>query len=736
MKKNTRSLYTYRTALFVVALWTCHTLNGQSRLPLSGRVAGGENTDGSHWAETDEDTTRSQEVPIGLTVWKVEPRFGMVKAATPDTLSHLFPNTSQTEGIRGHYNFTGNLGAPRQSRIYTDRERHDFADPFFFALPYDYFLTQPEDLFYTNTKSPITNITYHECGNKQNGEDRIRGLFATNINSRTGVGFKLDYLYGRGYYDSQSTSQFNGTLWGSYRGERYQIHALYSASHLKGTENGGIEDDDYVLRPETFPTAYGTADMPTRLSRTWNKMYVNTLYLTQRYSFGFRRYYDEAGEVVRTEQMKKGSPLLGKMVSTPGDTLAAERPETVALDTLPPDDEKKLRREFVPVAGILHTLRLDHNNRRFLSNLEQTAVNSDYFKDFYYDDPTADDRTKYLRLHNLLALELREGFNNWVKSGLRLYAAHDYYHYTLPDANRYSQSFVENQVSVGAQLLKEQGHFFHYHVLGELRTSGSDWGEFNVTGDADFNLPLKRKERCDTLTVKLQGDVRHERPGFYFRHYHARNAWWDLSLDKELTARVRGEIAYKQTRLSVGVTSIQNYTYFAEEQSQTADGTALYGVGVRQAGSNVQLLTATLGQDFAWGVLHWENEVTAQTTSDADVLPLPACSVYSNLYLLFRIARVLRTELGGDVRYFTSYYAPTYSPLIGQYAVQDAETRVKVGNYPFVNVYANFHLKNTRFYLMASHVNYSSGKGKPFLVPHYPLNRMVLRFGVSWNFFN
>jgi hypothetical protein len=97
---------------------------------------------------------------------------------------------------------------------------------------------------------------------------------------------------------------------------------------------------------------------------------------------------------------------------------------------------------------------------------------------------------------------------------------------------------------------------------------------------------------------------------------------------------------------------------------------------------------------------------------------------------------VLRTELGGDVRYFTSYYAPTYSPLIGQYAVQDAETRVKVGNYPIVNVYANFHLKNTRFYLMASHVNYSSGKGKPFLVPHYPLNRMVLRFGVSWNFFN
>ena len=39
-------------------------------------------------------------------------------------------------------------------------------------------------------------------------------------------------------------------------------------------------------------------------------------------------------------------------------------------------------------------------------------------------------------------------------------------------------------------------------------------------------------------------------------------------------------------------------------------------------------------------------------------------------------------------------------------------------------------------YIMASHVNYKSGSGTPFLVPHYPLNQMVLRLGISWNFFN
>ena len=89
-----------------------------------------------------------------------------------------------------------------------------------------------------------------------------------------------------------------------------------------------------------------------------------------------------------------------------------------------------------------------------------------------------------------------------------------------------------------------------------------------------------------------------------------------------------------------------------------------------------------------------------------------------------------------DVRYFSKYYAPEYSPALGQYAVQEnPDIRVKTGAYPIVNAYANFHLKNTRFFVMMSHVNYSEG-GEYFLTPHYPLNQRIIRFGLSWNFFN
>lgn len=698
-------------------------------------IRGLENNE-SHWAESD--SIEKENVPVGFYMWNVNPRFGTVIPAQADTLPHLFPQKVFTDGVTGKYNFLGNYGAPRQSRLFFDRKSTMSENAFIFSQPYDFFIKQPGELLFTNTKSPITNLTYHSCGNKQNGEDRIRGYFATNINKRTGIGFKLDYLYGRGYYEDQSTAHFNGTVFGSFIDERYQIHALYMANHLKNAENGGIEDDEYVTNPEAFPTKYGTADMPTRLSKTWNKMNVKTLFLTQRYNIGFTRYRDENGQIVQELPTSMLSAKMSKEHSSSKDSLLAQIPnDSTRIDSIAQEEETKhLVQEFVPVTSFIHTLKIDRDDRKFLSNLRTNELSKNYFSDFYLPGDSANDNTQYLNVENLVGIELREGFNSWVKSGLKLYAKHEFKRFTLPDSKKNATNYTHNYFTLGAELLKEQGKIFHYNLLGEIRSSGKEWGEFNIEGNANLNIPLKR----DTLQFHGGGFIRNELPSFYYEHYHGRNAWWDNSLDKQFRTCIFGEIAYKKTRLSVNIESIQNYTYFAEQQAtattESGEQQVLYSVGVRQSKKNIQLISATLKQDFRWGILNWENEFTYQVSSDKEVFPVPAFNGYTNLYLLFRIAKVLRTELGADLRYFTEYYAPTYSPIIGQFCVQDKAARVKIGNYPVVNAYANFHLRNTRFYVMASHVNYSSGRGRPFLVPHYPLNRLVLRLGLSWTFSN
>ena len=683
----------------------------------------GDEQEKNQWAS---DSVQKEGVPVGLYGWKINSRFGDIRPASPDTIMHHFQNDAFTDGRTGHYNFLGNYGSPRESRMFFERRGMNYNSTFIFENPYDFFLRQPDQLFYTNTKSPITNITYHECGNKQNGEDRITGLFAVNAGKKIGMGFKLDYLYGRGYYPNQQTAHFNGTVYGSYLGEKYEMHTQYYANHLKNAENGGIENDDYINRPEAFPTSYGTQDMPMRMSKTWNKMNVNTFYLTHRYNLGFRRYKNSEGQVVNIKNNKLASGLLKNALAVNDSTLADSLTSSM-IDSL------KLVPEFVPVSSIIHTLRLDHNNRRFLSNWFQNEGNSLYFADFYLPGDSASDYTKHLHVANTVALELKEGFNKWMKTGLRLYARHDYNHYTLPEQDFSRKSYNENHISLGAELLKAQGSVFHYNVLGEIRTSGDQWGEFDVEGNADLNIPVRK----DTLRFLFNGSVSNQEPTFYYRHYHGRNAWWDNSFDKEFRARVGAMLSYKKTRLSVNLETVQNYTYFAEHQVVgEGDDLPLFGVSAKQHDKNIQLLSVGLGQDFKWGIFHWDNELTYQLTSDKLVMPVPAFNAYTNLYLDFRIAKVLHTEIGADLRYFTKYYAPAYSPMIGQFCVQDPEQRVEIGNYPTVNVYANFHLKQTRFYVMGSHVNYKSGAGNPFLVPHHPLNRLVLRLGISWNFFN
>ena len=196
-----------------------------------------------------------------------------------------------------------------------------------------------------------------------------------------------------------------------------------------------------------------------------------------------------------------------------------------------------------------------------------------------------------------------------------------------------------------------------------------------------------------------------------------------------------------RTALTVGVENIKNYAYFATDKiAYNDEGGQFAGysnrISVKQYGGSVQVFSARLNQNFKFGILHWDNEVAYQKTSNQDILPLPDLSAYSNLYIVFRIAKVLRVQLGGDVRYFTEYYAPDYAPIIQQFTVQSPETRIKLGNYPICNAYVNLFLKHCRFYVNVNHVNNGTGNKNAFLVPHYPINPMNIHFGLSWNFFN
>ena len=257
------------------------------------------NTTNKNFNKHNNDTTRNKEIPKGLRVWKIDRRFGDVIPSLPDTMPHLFMNTIFNTGKYGEYNTTGNNYTPRLSRIAVDQP---LTSQFMFVQPYSHVMKQPDELLFTNTLSPITNITYDNCGDKLNGEDHIDVLFATNANKRLGFGFDLNYAYARGYYANQSTSHFGSTLFGSYDGDRYKMHAMFSVYHQKVAENGGITDDNYITHPETFDDQFIESEIPTVLERNWNRNDNIHLFLSHRYSFGFYRKVRMTDEEIKARR--------------------------------------------------------------------------------------------------------------------------------------------------------------------------------------------------------------------------------------------------------------------------------------------------------------------------------------------------------------------------------------------------------------------------------------------------
>ena len=60
-------------------------------------------------------------VPKEIHQWKVDRRFGNRIGINADTLQYMFQNWHLTEGVNGEYNYLGNMGTPRETRIYFNR---------------------------------------------------------------------------------------------------------------------------------------------------------------------------------------------------------------------------------------------------------------------------------------------------------------------------------------------------------------------------------------------------------------------------------------------------------------------------------------------------------------------------------------------------------------------------------------------------------------------------------------
>jgi hypothetical protein len=315
---------------------------------------------------------------------------------------------------------------------------------------------------------------------------------------------------------------------------------------------------------------------------------------------------------------------------------------------------------------------------------------------------------------------MREGFSSWAKFDLTAFLTQDFRSYTMMDATPVSHEVSQRSTYIGGELAKRKGKILHYDAKGSLGVLGDNLGDMELSGHIETRIPILK----DTASIDAWGHIKNLAPTFYENHYRSKYFWWDNDFGKVKKVYAGGKltIPHTKTKVGLGVENVTNYIYF--------DQTGF----PRQHAGNIQILALQAEQNLHYKAFHWNNQAVYQTTSDESILPLPDLSLYSTLYVEFKIAKVLTIQMGANAHYWTKYYAPAYEPATQQFRLQH---ETLVGNYPLISAFVNCHLKQTRFFLEyynagATYIN----PPEYFSIPHYPVNPTILKLGLSVDFIN
>lgn len=636
--------------------------------------------------------TKSKKVKVEPSyAWSISEPLGLHYESTIDTLFLNYHKSFIPSHQSTAWATTGNFGASGQNQIFFQRKP---TSDFFFQDAIDSWLPGVATQRYYNTRIPMTIISHNTGGNKYSNQDRTQVLFSGNVDKKLQLGGAIDYIYSKGSYNYQADKNFRWSLFGSYIGDRYEMQTFFNSYNYLGKENGGITDDQYITDPAKVQggeTKVDNKSIPTYLTAAHSKMTGLEFYLNQSYNVGHYKYQRDS-----------------------------------VTDTI-------IGRTYIPVTRFIWTADFKTSKHLFLN--QNAAQDQSFFENSYLSLTGTDETTRYWRLRNTLGVSLLEGFNKYAKFGFSVYATHEMRRYKqvvdTVSGKELPEGLVELPVTidptktqqllwVGGQLTKQRGSILTYAATAQFGLLGDVSGDIDIEGSVTTRFKLFG----DTVSLKAYGYFKNLEAPYLLKQFVSNHYAWDNKFSKVQRFRAGGvlNLPWIYTSINVGYETLNNYIYFNNNSLP------------EQSSSAVHVLNASLTNHLGFGIFNWDNEVTYQTSSNASVLPLPKFSIFSNMYLKFRIARVLDVQVGVDCNYYTKYHAPAYNPAIMSFYNQ---SETECGNFAFADVYANFKLKKARFYVMYSHANKGLfGGNNYFSIPHYPLNPGRFQLGISVDFVN
>ena len=625
-------------------------------------------------------------------LWTIDSDFDRVNIAPLDTtlqdwrIDYVF----YREGVGDMA--LGGLGQSSQPINWFERRQ---SSDFVFARSYDAYTARIDNVPFYNCKTPFSNLSYLESGQKRYREEHFELIHTQNIDPSTSANITYRARSTMGQYLWQRTKNHALSLGFAHTGKRYSIHAAYINNLIDARENGGVVGE-WAIADTTFEMPSG---VPMRLgddkaSKAENHYRNNAIVIKQAYAIPLARV-------------------------TEYDFSLADLPAVYVGHQL----------EYNTWSKVYTDQRAVYENPRGHYNPEtgkwEKVTGLEYYDEWYIDPRKSRDSISERLLSNKFYVQIqpwdRDGAISTIDGGVGI------------DLHTYSYLRPEDYIAGKATKDKRTSWYLYGGTGGKIKRY-ADWGvdaKYYPSGyrggdfSMDGNVVLRAYIR--ELPLILSGRFKQEfrSPAYWQENLLSNHYMWFNSFDKESETRLEVNFSVPSIALELGFWQgiMGNMVYY--------DGSS----HVQQHSGIVSLTSLYARKDFRVAGFHFDHRALVQISSDESVLPVPALSAFLSYYYEFWVKRdVLRVQLGVDARFNTSYYAPSYNPALSAFFNQ---REARVGDYPYLDAYLSAKWKRMRILLKYQHANQGLfGNGEYFQVARYPLNPRMFKIGISWSFYD
>lgn len=611
-----------------------------------------------------------------ILIWNSDSKFNEAHMVDLDTTFNYHYNDYPMMKKDVNATYLGTVGSATLYHNYFRRESVDQAPMF---TPYIGDSHTSETVRQFNVKTPYTELAYWGTllAKKEMEEADLNLLTTQNITP--GLNITLSYQrYGsKGMLKNENTSNQNTYIYANYMGKKYFVNAGHLRQTVTREENGGIVDSQWIR-----DTTIDTKAIEVTLDDADNKLKRRSYFIHQTYAIPMNFFRKNRDSLAVGEGT---TAYIGH--SLVYNTYSKEYTDKISL--------------------------IDRNARDF------------YFNQFNFNQTASHEKLYAGSLDNKIFIKLQpfapDAIVSKINGGIGYQMLKTKNTVFLNDSSSIYGRNVQNNFYVYAGVNGQFRKYLHWEADADYYLAGYKMMDFDINGKITFSAyPL---EQGIHLTGKFSTSLKEPHPfeqTLLTNHHH----WENNNFKKVSETRIEGNFTIPKWKLEAffGYALTGNMIYY--------DTLSV----VRQHSEKpVNVISAYLRKDFKIWWFHLDNKILFQKSSNEEVLPLPMLSLNLRYYLQFPVVKdVMEMQIGLNGLMHTAYYAPAYSPDLGQFYNQ---TREKIGGVPYFDAFVNVQWKRACVFIKVTNVFKGWPASDYFSAYHYIRPGREFKLGIFWPFY-